>query len=165
MKKSLVYSSILFAFLFFSKASFANTITGNAPDKTDPILEITDKFNEVKLGLTKDSVYMIFSENALSAANQNFKIQNEVNTQNFEDSEGKFITGSVSYLTSNRIEYKIEDISGINFTNGKLSFSYKTKSEIGFEDIFAFDGTKAINNFYVEDLEDFIFTFTNSLKS
>lgn len=165
MKKLVRNNSFWVMLLLFSNTTLAFTFEENAPEKRDPVLEITDRFNEVKMGLTENSVYMIFSENARSVANKNFQTQYEVDSQKFEDSEGNFIVGPANYLESNKVEYQLDDISGINFTNGKLSFVYKNKSGISFEDIYSFDGTRALNNFYVEDLEAFIVTFTKSIKS
>ena len=165
MKKIVRNHSFWVILLLFSNTTFAFTVKADAPEKSDPILEITDRFNEVKMGLTENSVYMIFSENARSVVNKNFQNQYEADNQKFEDSEGNFIVGPAHFLETNKIEYQIVDISGISFTNGKLSFEYKRKADIGFEDIFSFDGTRVLNNFYVEDLEAFIFTFTKSIKS
>lgn len=165
MKKFVLVHLLWVLIFLFSNSVLAFTFEDNAPEKTDPVLEITDRFNEVKMGLTENSVYMIFSEKARSVANKNFQTQYEVDSQKFEDSEGNFIVGSAYFLETNKIEYQLDDISGINFTNGKLSFIYKSKSEIGFEDIYSYNGTRALNNFYVEDLEAFIFTITKSVKS
>ena len=165
MEKTLRNHSFWILLLLLSNTTLASTFHDNAPEKSTPVLEIKDKFNEVRMGLTESSVYMIFSERARSIANKNFQDQYEVDTQKFEDSEGNFIVGSAFFLETNRIEYQMDDISGINFTNGKLTFIYKNKSDICFEDIYSYDGTRALNNFYVEDLEDFIFTFTKSIKS
>ena len=165
MKKFVRNNSFWVILLLFSNTTFALTFEDNAPEKSDPILEISDRFNEVKMGLTENSVYMIFSEHARSVVNKNFQNQYEVDSHKFEDSEGNFIVSPAHYLENNKIEYQIDDISGINFSNGKLSFVYKSKSGIGFEDIYSFDGTRALNNFYVEDLEAFIVTFTKSIKS
>lgn len=167
MKKNLSFNLLYVAlFLFFNPIILiASTFEHEAPEKSKPILEITDRFNEVKMGITEHSVYMIFTEQARNVANENFQNQFELDIHKFEDSEGNFIVSPAYFLENNIIEYHIDDIIGIKFTNGKITFVYKNKSNIGFEDIYSFDGTRALNNFYVEDLEAFIFTFTNSIKS
>lgn len=156
---------LLLVLLLTSGTLLASDSIDSVPENDKPVLEIADKFNEVRLGITTNSIYMTFSENARLIANLSFQNKYEVDHQNFEDSEGNFIVGSVSYLESNRLEYNFDDIKNINFKNGKLSFQYKNKSNIGFEDIYSYSGTKALDNFYVEDLEAFIFTFTKSAKS
>ena len=165
MKILVARFSILFVLLLSSNTLLASNFNDSAPELVKPILEITDKFNEVRLGITNNSIYMIFSENVRSIANKSLQTKYEVDSQNFEDSEGNFIVGSVSYLETNRLEFSLDDIQNINFKNGKLSFHYKNKSTIGFEDIYSYSGTKALNNFYVEDLEAFIFTFRETVKS
>ncbi|MBO6524302.1 MAG: hypothetical protein JJ971_10785 [Balneolaceae bacterium] len=158
------YSFLMVLFLT-SNMLLASNFEDNAPGTDKPILEIADKFNEVRLGITNNTIYMTFSENVRLIANKSFQNRYEVDSQNFEDSEGNFIVGTASYLESNRLEYNFDDIKNIEFKNGKLNFQYKNKSSIGFEDIYSYSGTKAINNFYVEDLEAFIFTLTENLKS
>lgn len=165
MKKIVASYSFLTILILTSNTLFASDFNDNAPEMGKPILEITDKFNEVRLGITNNSIYMTFSENVRSIANKSLQTKYEVDSENFEDSEGNFIVGSTSYLESNRLEYNLDDIEYINFKNGRLSFHYKNKSNIGFEDIYSYSGTRALNNFYVEDLEAFIFTFNESIKS
>ena len=165
MKMLVVKYSFLLVLLLVSNSLLASGLNDNAPETGKPILEITDKFNEVRLGITNNSIYMTFSENARLLANKSFQNKYEVDSQNFEDSEGNFIVGSVSYLESNKLEYSLENIQNINFKNGKLTFHYKNKPSIGFDDIYTYSGTKALNNFYVEDLEAFVFTFNESIKS
>ena len=165
MKILVVKCFVLFVLYITSNTLLASDFNDYTPESGKPIIEITDKFNEVRLGITNNSIYMTFSENARSLANKSLQTKYEVNSQYFEDSEGNFIVGSTSYLESNRLELSLENIQNINFKNGKLSFQYKNKSTLGFEDIYSYNGTKALNNFYVEDLEAFIFTFNESVKS
>ncbi len=131
-------------------------------DSKTILLEITDKYNEVKIGLTESTIYMVFSERVRDIANNNFGTQYQENLQAFEDSDGNFINSSLNKLESNRIEFHINDIVEIKFRNGKLNFVYETKPKIGFEDIYSFNGAKALENFYIEDLEKFILLFSKS---
>lgn len=142
--------------LFFSVSAFAST----PPEADIKILfEISDKYNEVQLGVTESTVYMIFSDEIRELANKLFLDQHKKDVETFADSEGNFIMDEMSYLESNKIEYDFEDIKKLNFENGVLSFDYATHKKIKFEDIFSFDGTKALNNFFVEDLELFAIKF------
>ncbi|MEQ9265310.1 MAG: hypothetical protein RLN81_08825 [Balneolaceae bacterium] len=142
--------------LFFSASAFAST----PPESDIKILfEISDKYNEVQLGVTESTVYMIFSDEIRELANKLFLDQHKKDVETFADSEGNFIMDEMSYLESNKIEYDFEDIKKLNFENGVLSFDYATHKKIKFEDIFSFNGTKALNNFFVEDLELFAIKF------
>lgn len=142
--------------LFFSALAFAST----PPEADIKILfEISDKYNEVQLGVTESTVYMIFSDEIRELANKLFLDQHKKDVETFADSEGNFIMDEMSYLESNKIEYDFEDIKKLNFENGVLSFDYATHKKIKFEDIFSFNGTKALNNFFVEDLELFAIKF------
>lgn len=136
--------------------------SNNAPESKKILIEINDKFDEVKIGVTESTVFMIFSEKVKNFANNAFGVQHQANLQAFEDSDGNFIRGFNINLKSNRIEINKEDISEIVFKNGRINFIYHTKPKIGFEDIYSINGTKALENFYVEDLEKFILTYSNS---
>ncbi len=140
--------------------SLNSTLYANEAPETDKIIfEITDKHNEVRLGLTENSVYMIVSERVREIANKNFQDQSSIEENNFKDSEGNFISSFTTYLESNKIEYERDEIIEVKFINGKVSFHYLNTPEISFEDIFSTNGTKALNNFYVEDLEAFVLAY------
>lgn len=153
---------------FFSTISFLLLASsfGNVFAKTPPssinskiVFEISDKYSEVRLGLTETSIYMIFSEGIRTLANNEIINQSNIDAHYFEDSEGNFINGETPLLTSNRIEFFYDDIKSISFVNGKINFEYKKNNNLKFEDIYSYKGTKVINNFYIEDLELFINTY------
>lgn len=160
MKNLLTVSLSLILALNFTSSAYSNT----APDSKKTLFEITDKFNEVKFGVTESTVYMVFSERVKDIANKTFVHQHQLDLYAFEDSDGNFINGNLANLESNRIEFRKEDISEIIFRNGKLNFVYQSKPKIGFEDIYSQYGTKVIENFYVEDLEKLILIFSSNKK-
>lgn len=157
MKNLLIICLVSLLSMFLTKNGHSNT----APDTDDIIIEISDKFNEVKIGITETYVYMVFSESIREIANQTFVSQYEIDSQAFEDSDGNFITGNLVSLSSNRIEISRDEISEITFRNGKLHFSYVHKPTVSFEDIYSYKGTKALENFYVEDLEKLILAYSS----
>lgn len=152
------FSAVFIISLF---TAHSNLNASEAPKPVKIIFEITDKHNEVRLGITENSIYMVVSERVREIANKNFQNQSLIEENNFKDSEGNFISGYTTYLASNKIEYNHDEIIEVRFLNGKLSFNYLNTPEIGFEDIFSTNGTKALNNFYVEDLEAFILAYHN----
>lgn len=153
----IVSLSLLFSLLIIT-SGYSKTTT----DSNVILFEITDKYNEVKIGFTESTIYMVFSERVKDFANNTFGTQYQENLQAFEDSDGNFINGSLNKLESNRIEFQINEISEINFRNGKLNFIYETKPKIGFEDIYSINGAKALENFYIEDLEKLTLFFSKS---
>ena len=161
--KLLRISSLLFILLIVSSSqSFSFSDPSPIPGNDDPILQITDKYNEIQLGFTESKLYMIVSDAARELANQEFIIQFKRDSDSFADSNGSFlITENAPHLESNLIEYNLEDIDGLEFKNGSLKFSYRNKQTMGFEDILSYNGTKALENFYVEDLELFVITYNN----
>lgn len=157
MQKNKFTISLILIALFFSSSAFAYT----PPESNQKILfEISDKYHEVQLGITESTVYMVFSDDLREIANKYFLDQYKKDVESFADSEGNFIMSDVTYLESNRIEYDFEDIKKLNFENGVLSFDYSTQKKVKFEDIFSYNGTKALNNFYIEDLELFAIKFS-----
>tara|TARA_R110000868_G_scaffold304437_23_gene565438 strand:- start:1483 stop:1983 length:501 start_codon:yes stop_codon:yes gene_type:complete len=157
--------NIISFFTLFLSIAFSHTAYSNSTPGAKKILfEITDRYNEVKLGITESTVYMIFSEQVRDIANRNFISLHNIDSHTFLDSDGNFITGNVNYLESNKIEFNKSEISEINFNNGKLNFGYKSNPKIGFEDIYSYNGTKVIENFYIEDVEEFILTFSTIFK-
>ncbi len=152
-------TTFLVAFIISAFSAHSHLQAADSP-KTDKIIfEITDKYNEVRLGITENSIYMVVSEDVREIVNKNFQNQSIIEANNFEDSEGNFISGYTSYLANNKIEYNHDEIIEVKFLNGKLSFDYLNTPEVSFEDIFSTNGTKALNNFYVEDLEAFILAY------
>ena len=154
--------SMFFLLIFGAVNVFADDFSTNVPSQKKIVFEITDKFNEVRLGLTENSVYMIFTERIKNISNNKFKEQYLIEAENFEDSEGNFLSNSATRLTSNSLEILFKDIQTINFRNGKLNFEYYSSSVVGFEEIQSFNGTNVLNNFYIEDLESFVFMFNKS---
>ncbi|RNC85458.1 MAG: hypothetical protein ED557_01410 [Balneola sp.] len=160
--KNLTFPKFLSFFgvaLFYLFISHSTLIASETPSTDKILFEISDKFNEVRLGITETSIYMVVSERVRDIANKNFQDQNSIEENNFKDSEGNFISSYTTYLESNKIEYSHDEIIEVKFLNGKLSFNYLNTPEIGFEDIFSTNGIKALNNFYVEDLEAFILAY------
>lgn len=142
--------------LVISTSVFGNTTD---VDAEKPILEISDKYSEVRLGLTDSKVYMIFSNTIKDLANKSFESQSLIDTNSFKDSEGNFILPEYPILKSNRIEFSFDEIESISFNNGKLSFKYSDQPQISFEDILSYNGVEVLRNFYVEDLENFALLF------
>ncbi len=144
----------------FSSIGYSSDLPSDS-DNQKVIVEITDKYNEVRMGVTENTVYMIFSENIRDLANDQFENDYLKETNRFYDSGGKFILDELVRLESNKIEYSLDDIEDIFFESGRIEFDYSTRKEIGFEEVHSYKGTRAIDNFYVEDLELLILTYRN----
>lgn len=125
------------------------------PANDDTILEITDRYKEVKLGLTTSSVYMVIDEKTRSYINNELQNQYNKDLEDFNDSEGNFIPSEHTFLQSNVIEIAFDDFDEIKFINGSLKFNYSKNVSFHFENIVSTNGNKALDNFYLEDLELF----------
>lgn len=130
------------------------------PSGGDVILEISDKNDQIRLGITNSSVYMIIDDDLVYKMNQTIAYLNNRESMFFEDSAGNFIPYTYHPLTSNVIEIPLEEIDNINFNKGKLSFSYNAVQDIPLEDVIFPNGTAALDNFFVEDLEQFFITLS-----
>lgn len=149
------FFSVILTTLILSTA-----LTASNNDK-EVLLEITDRYKEVKLGITNSTVYMVIDERIRSQVN--VELQNIYNKEfeDFNDSEGNFIPTEHIYLQSNIIEISFDSISKVEFNNGALSFDYSSNIRFPFENIISQNGHRAIDNFYVEDLELFFQAFQN----
>lgn len=145
-KSSLSLFIILLSFTLFSNVHAAN-------NEKETIIEITDRYKEVKLGLTESTIYMVIDERIRSLVNMELQNQYEKDLQDFEDSEGNFVPGSYSFLSSNIIEIPLSDIKNLQFKNGTLRINYSGNVPFQLEDVTSLNGNKALDNFYIEDLE------------
>ncbi len=130
---------------------------------TDPInetlLEITDKYKEVRLGITETTIYLKFDRKILEYVNREIYDRNTLEENHFLDSEGFFVPSNSAYLEDTKIEYLLTDIKKIYMKNGVISFKYRNKKSFGFEDINNTYGKKVIGNFDKGDLEKLIALF------
>jgi len=156
IKKSFLSISIILAFLVLPNILIA------AENEKDTIIEITDRYKEVKLGITETSIYMIIDERIRSIVNSELRHQYEKDIEDFNDSEGNFIPGVYSFLSSNIIEIPLSDIQDLEFRNGSLRFNYSTNVSFQLEDVISLNGNKVLDNFFVEDLESFYITAMQS---
>lgn len=149
---------LLFSFIL-THTTLTPLLAAGEPEK-DAILEITDRYKEVKFGITETSIYMVIDERIRTLVNNELQHQYEKDLEIFNDSEGNFIPGVHSYLHSNIVEISLSDIKGVDFDNGSLRFSYASSVSIFIEDVVSLSGTKAIDNFFIEDLELFYLTLS-----
>lgn len=149
---------IFFLALVLVNNGFAAETEGPESDQFT-ILEITDKYNEVTLGITSNSVYLKFDKNVKDYVNQELIEEHNLQANQFIDSEGFFVPGSMILLKENKLEYLFSEIETVLFHQGKLTFKYIGKKEFVFEDILNTDGNQALKNFYLEDLEQFYHTY------
>jgi hypothetical protein len=148
---------LLFVF-GISSATYAEKefpINGEKP----ALFQIKDKFNEVKLCLTKTSVYMQINSSVKDYINQEIVQRHSIEASQFIDSQGHFLLGDMVLLSTDKIEYSFDDIEEIEFEDGILSFHYKNSKSFTFSDILSTDGSPALQNFYVEDLEKFYLNY------
>lgn len=149
----LKYSFILIFFFVFGEVSNAkNEVPLN--DEKPTLFEIEDKFSEVKFGLTKSSIFMQVKSSVKDYINQEIVQRHNIEASQFIDSQGHFLLGDMVLLNSVKLEYSFDEIDEITFENGILSFSYNKVKSFTFSDILTTDGNTALNNFYVEDLEE-----------
>jgi len=153
----LKYSILFILVLFISENIFAGEI--DPLDKTPSVFQIEDKYSEVKLGLTKSSVYMLIKSSVKDYINQELVQRHSIEASRFIDSQGHFLLGEIVLLNSDKVEYSFSDIEEVSFEDGKLTFTYSNTKSFVFSDILGTDGNPALNNFYVEDLEKFYQNF------
>ena len=147
--------------LFIALSSSNSYSTSSDSNINDPILEITDKYSEIRLGITDSKIYMVISDTYREYANQQFLEQHRRDIDFFTDSNGSFLIAEATYLETNTLEFDIEDVEAVLFEDGELIFKYRNKFQLGFEEVLSLNGINALSSFYVEDLELFAITFKN----
>ena len=150
--------SFLFTFFFFISGNLFAYEIDPVNDKPT-VFQIEDKFNEVKLGLTKTSVYMQIKSSVKDYINQEIVQRHSIEASRFIDSQGHFLLGDVVVLDSDKVEYSFDDIEEVSFESGQLTFTYSNAKSFVFSDILGTDGNPALHNFYVEDLEKFYLSY------
>ncbi|WP_169331255.1 hypothetical protein [Balneola vulgaris] len=160
IKKFSTYCVLLSVISLSSLTTTAmNTDPVDDEKKKNTLMEIHDRYHQVKLCLTSTSVYMQFDTSVRDLINQELEHKHQKDAQHFIDSEGQFLLGNITYLESDKIEYQTDEIRDVVFENGKLKFTYDSDKEFKFEDIIGTDGKPALENFYLEDLELFYLTY------
>lgn len=153
----LKYSFLFIFILFLSINLFADEI--DPVDDKPTVFKIEDKYNEVRLGLTKTSIYMQINSSVKDYINQEIVQRHSIEASRFIDSQGHFLLGDVVLLSSDKVEYSFDDIEDVIFENGQLTFTYSSTKSFVFSDILGTDGNPALENFYVEDLEKFYLNY------
>lgn len=159
MKKFATRFSMLVCLLMFTNVSIWANETPEDKEKT--IIEIRDKYNEIRLGLTKKVIYLKFDSALKDFMNEEISASYNLLTNQFIDSEGYFMPGEITLLKENKLVYHLSDIENIDFNKGKIIFHYKRTKDFIFEDILNTDGNPALQNFYLEDLERFYLAYRN----
>ena len=136
------------------------TTSSFAKNGEDVILEISDKYEKIRLGITDSNVYMVLDESLMPSVNALITSQNTAQKNSYLDSRGIFIPGYTPILTSNVIRIPISEIACITFDKGKLDFHYNTTPTFDLESILVSGGQPALDNFFIEDLEKFYVTLS-----
>lgn len=122
----------------------------------NPIIEIKDLEDDVVLGLTPTSIYMLISEQARDQINKELQEAYNKNMESFTDSFGSFIVGEYEPLTDSKIEYNLRDIENVKEVNGILSFTYFKEYSVRFEDVLSTNGKQILANFNKQDIVEFL---------
>ncbi|MEP1150258.1 MAG: hypothetical protein ABJH08_00905 [Balneola sp.] len=150
--------TLLFIFVFtFAETTFADK--KKPVEDKPPVFKVEDKYNEVILCLTKSSVYMQFDNAVKEYINQEIAYRHNIEESRFIDSEGHFLLEDMILLSSDKLEYSFSDIEKVTFEEGVLTFTYNNRKSFTFSDILSTDGNPALQNFYVEDLENFYMNY------
>ena len=158
---SFKYVSLFIIILAFSQSVKAELIYSIGDKPT--LFQIADKYNEVKLSLTKTTIYMQIKSSVKNYTNQEIEQRHHIEASRFIDSQGHFLLGEIALLNSEVIEYNLDDIELI-YDDGKLLFDYHTTQSITFEDILSTDGTPVLQNFTSSDLEQFYLNYKKIIE-
>ncbi len=101
-----------------------------------PILTITSQEDAVELILTQSAVVMRISDQILNQVHE--EIHNDPDLQQPTGLIGRFarfIANTAEKMISGSIEYDIDDIKSVAYTDGTLVFTYVKRHRLSFEDL------------------------------
>jgi hypothetical protein len=101
-----------------------------------PILTITSQEDAVELILTRSAVVMRISDKIVNQVHE--EIHNDPDVQRQSGLIGRFarfVANTAEKMISGSIEYDIDDIESVAYTNGTLVFTYVKRHRLSFEDI------------------------------
>lgn len=96
---------------------------------------ITSAENAVELVLSDATVTMRLSGAALDEVHREIQNDPDVQAGNVAGRFARFVTGMAEKMISKTIEYPLTDINDVEFTDGRLVFSYAHRHKFSFEDI------------------------------
>lgn len=143
-----VFSLLLFLPLFATN-SFAT------PANDDTLLEITDRNNQISLGISNNSITVTITEELRVMYNNEIRLFERKEWHTFSDSGGNYIPSTHSYLDSDIIEIPLSDIKSIHLMNDGLDFTFDTYSKSEFKNVLSDLGSDFFKNFSSEDLASF----------
>ncbi len=147
--------SLLLLFLFTAPVLLAN------PFNDDVILEITDKDNQLTLGISKEHVFILITEELRELYNSEIENNERQEWHTFADSGGNYIPGSHAYFDSESILIPLSDILNISYAEGIIDLSFVPNARSSFKNILSDLGVNFFNNFNEEDLESFYKAYLN----
>ncbi|HUY76201.1 MAG TPA: hypothetical protein VMV29_05495 [Ktedonobacterales bacterium] len=101
-----------------------------------PVLTITTQEDAVELVLTQSAVVMRLSDQLVNQVHE--EIHSDPDVQRLGGLMGRFVrfvTSSAEKMISGSIEYDIDDIKSVAYTDGALVFTYVKKHGLSFEDL------------------------------
>ena len=101
-----------------------------------PVLTITTQEDAIELVLTQSSVVMRLSDQIVDQVHE--QIHRDPDIQRQQGLIGRFarfVANSAEKMISGSIEYDIDDIESVTYTDGTLVFTYVKKHGLSFEDL------------------------------
>ncbi len=125
------------------------------PSSNDTILEITDRNNQITIGISDEFVTVTVTEELRELYNNEIRVFERKEWHTFTDSGGNYIPSSHSYLDSDIIEIPLSEIEDISIINGALDFKFVEYTSSSFKNVLSDLGSDFFKSFSYEDLESF----------
>jgi len=126
---------------------------------SEPVFTIATAENAIELVLSDTAVTLRLSDAVLGEFHREVDNDPDVRADNLAGRFARLVTGMAEKLISKTIEYPLADINDVEYTDGRLVFSYAHRHKLSFEGITVGDhghNTPVLAAFSPDDANAFV---------
>ncbi len=127
-----------------------------------PGLVIRTTDGTMQLGLERDTVFMGLSDSVVAATRKDMAVDTEEHSSIGRAFEG-IVKKTVSRALNSRVTYPVEDIDSAKYENGAISFTYRQRRRLTFEEA-SVNGHKMLSSFAPGDAQRFVVAVDSAIR-
>ena len=125
------------------------------------VIRSTD--GRMKLGLTRDTVFMGLTDSVLAAARADMARDTEEKSSAFAGRIEQFMKRSVSSALRMKLKYPLTDLDSAVYSDGRIKFAYRNRRTMAFENV-TVSGHKALESFNPADAQKFVNLVNSAIR-
>ena len=125
------------------------------------VIRSTD--GSMKLGLTRDTVFMGLTDSVLAAARTDMARDTEEKKSAFGSRIEQFMKRSVSSALQMKLKYPLTDLDSAVYSDGRIKFAYRNRRTMAFENV-SVSGRKALESFNPADAQKFVNLVNSAIR-